>query len=69
MYHRVFADYDMVQSDQIWNFADFQTVEGLMRVNGNRKGVFTCQCQPKRVAYKSKERWENIKLILNEASY
>jgi beta-glucuronidase len=40
MYHRVFADYDMVQSEQIWNFADFQTVEGLMRVNG-KKGVFT----------------------------
>ena len=60
MYHRVFADYDMVQSEQIWNFADFQTVEGLMRVNGNKKGVFTRQRQPKRVAYKLKERWENI---------
>lgn len=60
MYHRVFADYDMVQSEQIWNFADFQTVEGLMRVNGNKKGVFTCQRPPKRVAYKLKERWENI---------
>ena len=60
MYHRVFADYDMVQNQQIWNFADFQTVEGLMRVNGNKKGVFTRQRQPKRVAYKLKERWENI---------
>ena len=60
MYHRVFDDYDMVQGEQIWNFADFQTVEGLMRVNGNKKGVFTRQRQPKRVAYKLKERWENI---------
>ena len=60
MYHRVFDDYDMVQGEQIWNFADFQTVEGLMRVNGNKKGVFTCQRPPKRVAYKLKERWENI---------
>ena len=61
MYHRVFDDYEMVQGEQIWNFADFQTVEGLMRVNGNKKGVFTRQRQPKRVAYKLKERWENIK--------
>lgn len=60
MYHRIFDDYDMVQGEQIWNFADFQTVEGLMRVNGNKKGVFTRQRQPKRVAYKLKERWENI---------
>lgn len=60
MYHRIFDDYDMIQGEQIWNFADFQTVEGLMRVNGNKKGVFTRQRQPKRVAYKLKERWENI---------
>lgn len=60
MYHRVFDDYDMIQGEQIWNFADFQTVEGLMRVNGNKKGIFTRQRQPKRVAYKLKERWERI---------
>ena len=35
----------------IWNFADFQTKQGLTRFNGNKKGVFTRNREPKMVAH------------------
>ena len=60
LYHRVFDSYDCIKGEQIWNFADFQTVEGIMRVNGNKKGVFTRQRQPKETAYILKKRWEHL---------
>lgn len=60
MTHDVFDSFDFIKGEQIWNFADFQTTEGIMRVNGNKKGIFTRQRQPKDVAYKLKERWENL---------
>lgn len=60
MYHRVFDSYPCIKGEQIWNFADFQTVEGIMRVNGNKKGVFTRQRQPKETAFHLKHRWENL---------
>lgn len=60
MYHKVFDTYDFVIGEQIWNFADFQTVEGKNRMNGNKKGVFTRNRQPKSIAYHLKERWEKI---------
>lgn len=62
MTHEVFDSYDFIKGEQIWNFADFQTTKGIMRVNGNKKGVFTRQRQPKDIAYKLKERWENLPL-------
>lgn len=62
MTHEVFDSYDFIKGEQIWNFADFQTTEGIMRVNGNKKGVFTRQRQPKAVAYKLKKRWEELPL-------
>lgn len=62
MTHEVFDSYDFIKGEQIWNFADFQTTEGIMRVNGNKKGVFTRQRQPKDIAYKLKERWDNLPL-------
>ena len=37
MTHEVFDSYDFIKGEQIWNFADFQTTEGIMRVNGNKK--------------------------------
>lgn len=40
------------------NLCDFQTDEGIMRVDGNKKGVFTRDRQPKVAAYVLKERWE-----------
>ena len=62
MLHKVFDSYGFVKGEQIWNFADFQTTEGLMRVNGNKKGVFTRQRQPKDVAFLLKRRWEGLPL-------
>ena len=62
MNNEVFDSYDFIKGEQIWNFADFQTTEGIMRVNGNKKGVFTRQRQPKDIAYKLKERWESLPL-------
>ena len=62
MQHRVFDSYDFIKGEQIWNFADFQTTEGLMRVNGNKKGVFNRQRQPKDAAFLLKKRWDGIPL-------
>ena len=62
MQHRIFDSYSFVKGEQIWNFADFQTTEGLMRVNGNKKGVFTRQRQPKDAAFLLKKRWESLPL-------
>ena len=54
----VFDHYDFIQGELAWNFADFQTTEGIMRVNGNKKGIFTRNRQPKEAAYLMKHRWE-----------
>ena len=61
MNHRVFDSYKFVKGEQVWNFADFQTTEGIMRVNGNKKGIFTRDRQPKAAAYTFKNRWSKIK--------
>lgn len=60
MTHKIFDSFDFIKGEQIWNFADFQTTEGIMRVNGNKKGIFTRQRQPKDAAYKLKARWESL---------
>ena len=62
MLHRVFDSYDFVKGEQVWAFADFQTTEGLMRVNGNKKGIFTRQRQPKDAAFLLRKRWTNLPL-------
>lgn len=56
---KVFDSYDFIQGELVWNFADFQTTEGIFRVNGNKKGVFTRERQPKDAAFVLKKRWEN----------
>ena len=48
---------DFCIGEHVWNFADFKTNQGLNRVCGNRKGVFTKDRQPKMVAYYLKKRW------------
>ena len=45
--------------EQVWNFADFKTRDGVMRARGNRKGVFTRERQPKTAAFFLKDRWAN----------
>jgi beta-glucuronidase len=48
---------DFVVGEHVWNFADFATRQGVTRVGGNKKGVFTRQRQPKAAAFVLKERW------------
>lgn len=60
MCSKVFDSYDFIQGEQVWNFADFQTTEGIMRMNGNKKGIFTRQRQPKDAAYYLKQRWASL---------
>lgn len=62
MFDRVFDSYDFVRGEQPWNLADFQTVEGNMRVNGNKKGIFTRDRQPKAAAFFLKKRWTSLPL-------
>jgi beta-glucuronidase len=59
MFHRVFDRFDAVVGEQIWNFADFATAPGIMRVDGNKKGVFTRERRPKSAAHMLRKRWRN----------
>lgn len=43
--------------EHVWNFADFMTKQGLNRMMGNRKGVFTRDRQPKLAAHALRRRW------------
>ena len=57
MYHRVFDRVESMVGEHVWNFADFQTSVGIMRVDGNKKGVFTRDRKPKAAAFVLRERW------------
>jgi beta-glucuronidase len=57
MNHRVFDRIDAVVGEHVWNFADFTTTSGIMRVGGNKKGVFTRDRQPKAAAHALRRRW------------
>ena len=57
MSHRVFDRVDAVVGEQIWNFADFATTSGIMRVDGNKKGVFTRDRRPKAATAHLRRRW------------
>lgn len=56
-YHKVFDRLDFVVGEQVWAFADFQTKQGLTRVDGNKKGVFTRDRRPKMAAFLLRKRW------------
>lgn len=58
--HRVVDDMENFVGEQVWNFADFATSQGLMRVQGNKKGLFTRDRRPKLVAHYFRNRWTNI---------
>ncbi|XP_075249078.1 beta-glucuronidase-like [Convolutriloba macropyga] len=44
----------------IWNYADFMTEPETTRVDGNKKGIFTRQRQPKMAAHYLRYRYSNI---------
>lgn len=57
MNHRVFDRIDAVVGEQVWSFSDFQTAIGIIRVDGNKKGVFTRDRKPKAAAHTLRRRW------------
>jgi beta-glucuronidase len=57
MNHRVFDRVDAVVGEHVWAFADFATTTGIMRVGGNKKGVFTRDREPKAAAHALRRRW------------
>ena len=59
-YHRVFDRVDAVVGEQVWNFADFATGPSFMRVDGNKKGVFTRDRHPKAAAHHLRRRWLGV---------
>lgn len=60
MNHRVFDRIDSFVGEQVWNFADFQTAVGIIRVDGNKKGVFTRDRKPKAAAHALRRRWTQL---------
>ena len=60
MNNAVFDECDFVVGEQLWNFADFATSQSLLRVQGNKKGIFTRDRKPKLAAHYFKERWASI---------
>ena len=45
--------------EHVWNFADFQTGTSFIRVDGNKKGVFTRDRRPKAAAHHLRRRWRD----------
>mmetsp|Transcript_11892 Transcript_11892/g.27523 ORF Transcript_11892/g.27523 Transcript_11892/m.27523 type:complete len:329 (-) Transcript_11892:286-1272(-) len=43
--------------EQVWTFSDFMTNHGVTRVQGNKKGLFTRQRQPKMAAHTLRTRY------------
>lgn len=60
MNNGIFDEYDCVVGEQAWNFADFATSQSLLRVQGNKKGIFTRDRKPKLAAHYFKDRWQQI---------
>jgi beta-glucuronidase len=59
MFHRVFDRFDAVVGEHVWHFADFATAAGVMRADGNKKGVFTRERRPKAAAHLLRQRWRD----------
>ncbi|WP_394236997.1 beta-glucuronidase [Niallia oryzisoli] len=60
MNSKVFDEIANFVGEQLWNFADFQTKFGIQRVQGNKKGIFTREREPKMVVRYLSDRWNNI---------
>lgn len=58
--NRVLDECDFVVGEHAWNFADFATIQGTLRVDGNKKGLFTRQRRPKLAAHYFRKRWNQI---------
>jgi beta-glucuronidase len=60
-YCETLDELDFIIGEHVWNLADFMTKQGINRVIGNRKGVFTRDRQPKMAAHYLRERWTGKK--------
>lgn len=60
MNHRVFDTIPAVVGEHPWAFADFQTSTSIVRVDGNKKGIFTRERHPKAIAHYLRDRWSAI---------
>ncbi|HMB01415.1 MAG TPA: beta-glucuronidase [Spirochaetota bacterium] len=60
-FHKVFDRFSCFIGEQVWNFADFATKQGPVRIIGNKKGVFTRDRHPKMAAHMLRERWQHKK--------
>ena len=58
--HEVADSLENFVGEQVWNFADFATSQSLLRVQGNKKGIFTRDRKPKLVAHYLRDRWTKI---------
>lgn len=58
--HEVFDECGSFVGEHVWNFADFQTSQNIIRVQGNKKGVFTRDRKPKSAAHELRKRWHSI---------
>lgn len=62
-YERINAELDkrdFVVGEHPWNFADFNTIQGVYRADGNRKGLLTRDRRPKLAAHYFRKRWSAI---------
>jgi beta-glucuronidase len=60
MNHEVFDEFENFIGEHVWNFADFHTGQGVRRVNGNKKGIFTRERKPKFAAHEIRKRWSTL---------
>ena len=62
-YDRINSEFDkrdFVCGEHPWNFADFNTIQGVYRADGNRKGLLTRDRRPKMSAHYFRKRWNSI---------
>ncbi len=57
-YHETIKTLPFVVGEHVWNFADFMTKQGVTRFDGNKKGVFTRDRQPKMAAHWLRDAWK-----------
>lgn len=58
--NQVLDKYTFVRGEHTWNFADFATIQGVMRVDGNKKGLLTRDRRPKLAAHYFRKRWNEM---------
>lgn len=65
-YGEAFDKRDFVIGEQMWNFADFGTIQGPMRADGNKKGLFTRDRKPKLAAHAMRHRWSSMENFIEK---